>query len=527
VQPSPARYDTYDWYGSFATLADLADAIGANAWPTWRRFVEHPTYDAEGQSRAVPLYLTRAPVPTLTVGGWWDQEDIWGSPHTCAAMEATDTAGINFLVIGPWKHGQWFTDSGDSRGVVPWGSATSDYYRREIEAPCFAYWLKDKGEGQFPETIVFDAGAQGWRRLDTWPPREAVTTSHSGCGRKAAFRSRRSTDRDDADRYVCDPADPVPYRHRPIERTYDPRGSRWGLWMTEDQRFVDGQPDVLVYQTAPLDREVTLGEIMRGRYRNGWDASAPIPANTPTPFTVDPHSQAYTFRPGHGIMVQVQSTWFPVHDRNPQTFVPNIFEAKAGDYQAQEHRIHRSKMRLRNVTPRNASGSNREVCNMGRGIARTLAGRKTGRRRLPGSSLRCDPVEELVPIPVRLRLGGSVRSDAHEPVVGTPAGPLRQSLAVRVAGLREIRPVARHEIGHPAVGVAPRERLRVEGVEHELDVRGMRCARVIGRRIARRRRHDPVEQVAVDRRATRGRVQLDPLPGVVAYEAVAGERDRG
>ena len=386
VPPSPSRYDTYDWYRSFATLSDLANAIGADAWPTWRRFVEHPTYDAEWQARAMPLHLTHAPVPTLTVGGWWDQEDIWGSPHTYAAMETTDTASINYLVIGPWKHGQWFTDSGDSLGVVPWGSATSDYYRSQIEAPWFAFWLKDEGDGQFPDATVFDAGAGEWKRFDAWPAPDAVTTS-------LYFREDGGLSFDPPagaagfDAYVSDPAHPIPYRHRPIERTYDPRGSHWGPWMTEDQRFVDGRPDVLTYQTAPLDREVTLagnvvarlfasttgtdadwvvklidvypdtvaerpwlggyelmvvGEIMRGRYRNAWDSPEPIPANTPTPFTVDLHQQAYTFRPGHRIMVQVQSTWFPLHDRNPQTFVPNIFEAKASDYRSQEHRIQRS-----------------------------------------------------------------------------------------------------------------------------------------------------------------------------------------
>jgi len=201
---------------------------------------------------------------------------------------------------------------------------------------------------------VFDAGAREWKRFDA---------------------------------YVSEPAHPIPYRHRPIERTYDPRGSHWSPWMTEDQRFVDSRPDVLVWQTPPLTEAVTVagsiaaklfastsgtdadwivklidvypdsiperprmggyelmvvGEIMRGRYYKGWDNPRPIPANAVTPFTVDLHQQAYTFEPGHRIMVQVQSTWFPVHDRNPQTFVPNIFEARAGDFRAQTHRIYRT-----------------------------------------------------------------------------------------------------------------------------------------------------------------------------------------
>ena len=409
IPPAPGRYDTYDWYRSFATLGELADEVGAMDWPSWRLFVEHPAYDEEWQGRAIPLHLRQAPVPTLTVGGWWDQEDMWGAQHTYDAMESGDEAGINHFVMGPWKHGQWFTDSGDSLGSIPWGSATSDYYRSEIEAPWFAYWLKDKGDGVFAEATLFDSGARVWKTFDQWPPQDAVLTNlyfrengglsfdvptapssaptaPSSASSSVPGRAPNGAARG-FDAYVSDPDYPVPYRHRPIERTYDPRGSGWGPWMTEDQRFVDGRPDVLVYQTDPLEEDVTLvgsvvarlfasttgtdadwvvklidvypdvvedrpwlggyelmvtGEIMRGRYWKNWEEPNPVPANTPTAFTVDMHKQAYTFQRGHRIMVHVQSTWFPVHDRNPQTYVPNIFLAEADDYQAQEHRIYRS-----------------------------------------------------------------------------------------------------------------------------------------------------------------------------------------
>jgi putative CocE/NonD family hydrolase len=393
VDPAPARYDTYDWYRSFPTLSALAAAVGADAWPTWRRFVEHPAYDAEWRSRALPLRLRSAPVPTLTVGGWWDQEDIYGPQRTYASMEAGDSSARNFLVMGPWYHGQWAREAGDSLGRVRFGSATGDHYRRSIEVPWFAYWLKDRGDGRFPEATVFDAGAGEWRSFDSWPPRQAVR-------RRLYFRAggllsfTPPAESAGADRYVSDPAHPVPYRPRPIEWTYDTRGSRWRQWMTEDQRFVEGRPDVLVWQTEPLAEDVTLagnvgaklfasttgtdadwvvklidvypdtvadrpgmggyqlmvaGEIMRGRYHRGWDAPSPIPADTVTSFTVDLHQQAYTFRRGHRIMVQVQSTWFPLHDRNPQTFVRNIFLARATDYRAQTHRIHRTARRPSHV----------------------------------------------------------------------------------------------------------------------------------------------------------------------------------
>ena len=386
VSPAPGRYDTYDWYRSFPTLSALAAAVGAHAWPTWRLFVEHPAYDAEWRRRAVPQRLRHPPVPTLTVGGWWDQEDIYGPPHTYAAMEAGDSAGRNFLVMGPWYHGQWAREAGDSLGNIRFGSATGDHYRRMIEAPWFAYWLKGRGDGRFPEATVFDAGTREWRTFDAWPPRRAMKRRlYFQAGGRLSFEPPR--DSAGSDRYVSDPAHPVPYRPRPIEWTYDPRGSRWRQWMTEDQRFVEGRPDVLAWQTEPLAEDVTLagsvvatlfasttgtdadwvvklidvypdsvadrpglggyqlmvvGEIMRGRYYRGWDAPSPIPASRVTPFTVDLHQQAYTFRRGHRIMVQVQSTWFPLHDRNPQTFVRNIFLAGAGDYRAQTHRIHRT-----------------------------------------------------------------------------------------------------------------------------------------------------------------------------------------
>ena len=393
VNPAPGRYDTYDWYRSFPTLSALAAAVGANAWPTWRLFVEHPAYDSAWRVRALPGRLRSAPVPTLTVGGWWDQEDIYGPQATYAAMEANDTGARNVLVMGPWHHGQWAREAGDSLGQVRFGSATGDHYRRRIEAPWFAYWLKGRGDGRFAEATVFDAGIGEWRTFDAWPPRQATKRRlYVRANGRLSFEPPRDTA--GSDRYVSDPAHPVPYRPRPVEWTYDPRGSRWRQWMTEDQRFVEGRPDVLAWQTEPLTQDVTLagsvvarlfasttgtdadwvvklidvypdtvadrpgmggyqlmvaGEIMRGRYARGWDAPSPIPANRVTPFTVDLHQQAYTFRRGHRIMVQVQSTWFPLHDRNPQTFVRNIFLARATDYRAQTHRIHRTARRPSHV----------------------------------------------------------------------------------------------------------------------------------------------------------------------------------
>ena len=384
VTPNPGRYDTFEWYLSFPTLGALARAVGADRFPSWRRFAEHPSYDTIWRARSLPRYFPHSTVPTLVVGGWWDQEDEYGPLATYASLEKTDTPGLVHLVMGPWYHGQWSGDAGTQLGNARFGRATGEDYR-ELEAKWFGYWLKGEGDGKLPEATVFDAGTNQWRSFDKWPPKEAVR-------RKLYFREGGALSFDPPatatgdDHFVSDPAHPVPYRPRPVERTYSPT-SRWRRWETEDQRFVDGRPDVLTWQTTPLAADVSIagnvvarlfasttgsdadwvaklidvypdtipehpemggyelmvtGEIMRGRYRTGWDKPAPIPAGAVEPFTVDLHQQAYTFRKGHRILVQVQSTWFPLYDRNPQTFVPNIFLAGAEDYQARTHRIFRT-----------------------------------------------------------------------------------------------------------------------------------------------------------------------------------------
>jgi hypothetical protein len=384
--PTPSRFDMYDWYRSFPTLGALAQTVRAERWPSWGRFSRHPAYDSVWQARALPRYMTHATVPTLVVGGWWDQEDKYGPLAHYAALERTDSAGLVHLVMGPWWHGQWSGDSGLALGNARFGRATGVDYR-ELQSRWFAYYLKGEGDGRFPEAWLFDAGTNAWRTFDTWPPANAQR-------RRLYFRENGALSFDAPpptaargnDQFTSDPAHPVPYRPRPVELTYG-RGSRWRRWETEDQRFVDGRPDVLTWQTGPLAEDVTVagnvvahlfasttgsdadwvvklidvypdtvpgrqemqgyqlmvtGEIMRGRYRNSWERPAAIPPNTVQPFTVDLHQQAYTFKRGHRIMVQVQSTWFPLYDRNPQTFVPNIFQARAADYRAQVHRVYRT-----------------------------------------------------------------------------------------------------------------------------------------------------------------------------------------
>jgi len=384
VTPSPARFDTYDWYLSFPTLGALAKAVGADRWPTWRRFAEHPTYDTIWKARSLPRYFTHTTVPTLTVGGWWDQEDEYGPLASYASLERSDSAGLNYLVMGPWYHGQWSADSGIALGNPRWGRATGVDFR-ELQSRWFAYWLRGEGDGKFAEATLFDAGTGQWRSFDRWPPTGADK-------RQLYFRENGFLGLDPPtapagdDRFVSDPAHPVPYRPRPVERTYS-GPSRWRRWETEDQRFVDGRPDVLTWQTAPLTEAVSVagnvvaqlyasttgtdadwvvklidvfpdtipgrpamggyqlmvtGDILRGRYRRSFERPEPIPPGTVQRYTVDLHQQTYTFQKGHRIMVQVQSTWFPLYDRNPQTFVANIFRAEPVAYQARIHRVFRT-----------------------------------------------------------------------------------------------------------------------------------------------------------------------------------------
>jgi len=376
------RWDTYDWYLGLGPLSNVDAKYFHGRVPTWEAFTHHPAYDAYWQSRAVERTLKTPAVPTLTVGGWWDQEDRYGPLATYKALEPADAKHWNFLVMGPWNHGGWRSPARAMAVVDP---GTAEAYLRDVEAPWFAYWLHDKGSLREPDAYVYDAGARQWRSFDAWPPTTGATPRklYLHAGGALSFDAPKA-ESSQFDEFVSDPAHPVPYRPRPVEQTYDPRGSRWRTWETQDQRFVQGRPDVLTWTSARLTSDVTIAgdvvahlvasttgqdadwvvklidvfpdsvpdnwqlggyqlmvahEIMRGRYREGFTTPKPLTPNTPLTFTVDLHQQSYTFKKGHHMMVQVQSTWFPLYDRNPQTWVPNIFQATASDFKAQTHRV--------------------------------------------------------------------------------------------------------------------------------------------------------------------------------------------
>jgi putative CocE/NonD family hydrolase len=384
------RFDVYDFYLRLGALRNANAKYFQGKLPTWNEFVAHPSYDDFWKRHAVAYGLKEPTVPNLNVAGWWDQEDFYGPMATYARLEKSDSKHLNYLVAGPWNHGGWGGGPGKSLGEIPFGSDTAVYFRQKIEVPWFEYWLKDKGSLPLKEALLFQTGTNNWVQFDSWPPREAQTKNlYFHENGRLSFKPPETDSADATDTYVSDPAHPVPYRHRPIDMTYpeDHPGS-WYTWLVEDQRFVDERPDVLTWQTEELAEDLTLAgqvtaklfasttgsdgdwivklidvypqkypddwklsgyelmisdEIFRGRYHHSFEKPEPLKPDEVTPFTIDLHTADHVFKKGHRIMVQVQSTWFPIYDRNPQTFVPNIFEAKGSDYQKATERIYRSK----------------------------------------------------------------------------------------------------------------------------------------------------------------------------------------
>ena len=392
------RYDTYQWYLALGPLSNVNAKYLRGKIPTWNNYVAHPDYDAFWKRQTLIPSIRDSKLPTLSVAGWWDQEDFYGPVRIYDEIEKYDAQNhLSSIVIGPWGHGGWSTGEGQKLGEIDFGSPTSRYYREQVQAPWFAYWLKDKGPASHPEALVFEAGTNQWRRWSAWPPRNETTDRHLyfRADGKLSFDAPAGADAKAFDSYVSDPAHPVPYRHRPIQATYFPGGSGWGTWLLEDQRFVESRPDVVSWETDVLDGDVTIAgeitahlfastsgsdsdwivklidvypeqvkdnwklsgwqlmvsnEVFRSRYRKSFEHPVPMVPGQATPIVFSLHTQDYCFRKGHRIMVQVQSTWFPLIDRNPQTFVPNIFEARASDYREATQRIYRSSNQPSHVT---------------------------------------------------------------------------------------------------------------------------------------------------------------------------------
>lgn len=406
LEPAPGfadlpfdRADLYDWYLALGPLSRVNPVWMKDQRPTWNLVTAHPTYDAYWRSHALPLLLTRPVAPTLHVGGAFDQEDRRGPLALFAAMEKNDDKGWNFLVVGPWAHRTWRLEDGDRLGRIDFGSPTARFFREEVQAPFFACQLKDRCGPPLPKALVFQTGSNVWKRYAAWPPREARPRSlwlHEG-GR-LAFEPPGRDGRGESDAFVSDPARPVPSQPRPIvapnvDKELHDRA--WATSLVVDQRFVAGRPDVLLWQTGPLEEDVEVagrmaaqlfvsttgadadfvaklidvwpeqvpgnptmggyqlmvaGEILRGRFRKSFERPEPFTPGTVEELSIDLLTRSHLFKKGHRIMLQVHSTWFPLYDRNPQTWVPNIFEAREADFRAQTHRVHHSRRYPSRVT---------------------------------------------------------------------------------------------------------------------------------------------------------------------------------
>ena len=373
--------DLFNWYLK-ANMPDLAADLATKSH-SWKAFLEHPTWDSYWQARATNLYLKDTSVPTLVVGGWWDQEDMYGPLALYKSLEKTDNDHQVNLVMGPWNHGGW---GGRGRKLqnVDFGSDTGRYFRSEILAPFFAYHLKGKGTLKLPEASIFRSGTNKWMAYDSWTPKGSLESRGIYLHASGKLSFEKPADKGDAfDSYVSDPANPVPYRKRPILPTYG-RGSSWYTWLVDDQSFVSDRKDVLIWKSDPLAEDVTItgdiiadlyastsgtdsdwvvklidlypsddptmanyelmvaDEIFRGRYLKSFEKAEPLTPNAVNKFEIDMRGNDHTFKKGHRIMVEVQSSWFPLYNRNPQKFVPNIILAGDADYQSATQKIYRS-----------------------------------------------------------------------------------------------------------------------------------------------------------------------------------------
>lgn len=375
--------DAYDWYLKQSDLANMDQRLLGRSMPSWQNFVAHPNYDSFWRdSRTSHMMPTKVAVPNLIVAGWWDQEDFYGPMTIYANQEKGDDRGLNYLVVGPWNHGGW-RGEGRKYGPFELGEATGKWFRSAVELPWFRHWLKGIGKLDQPEALVFQSGSNRWQRLSRWPAaagRQRNLYMHADG--KLSFDAPRS--RKGVSRFVSDPANPVPYRDRAILKPFMRPGSDWSTWIADDQAPFAQRKDVLFWQTEPLAEDVIVAgdiaarlfasttgtdadwvvklvdiypsdaatpedlrgrqrmianDIFRGRFRTSYEKPAAIAPGKVLEYRIDLHSASHVFRKGHRIGVQVQSSWFPLINRNPQTFVPNILRAKPEDYRAQTHSV--------------------------------------------------------------------------------------------------------------------------------------------------------------------------------------------
>jgi len=383
--PAWGYYDLYDALLSAGSAEEMARQNGADKLPAWRRIIDNDSYNAYWRDQALEQVLSRVShkVPVLTVHGLFDQEDNFGGLAAYRALEARDSDNrLNFLVLGPWSHGQSQNEA-SSLGAIKWGADTGFYFRTHVLKPFLDTNLRDIAPSEpLSPVLAFQTGANEWRRLPSWPssgtPMRLYLRGHGRLGFSPG------TDGEDFAEYVSDPAKPVPYRLRPIRPVYA-SDSSWSRWLVDDQRFAETRPDVLTFVSDVLDKPVSISgpvsatlfasttgtdsdwvvklidvyppevrsqpemggyelmvsaDIMRGRYRESTEIGKPVKPGAVMPYKVRMPDANHRFLPGHRIMVQVQSSWFPLYDRNPQTFVANRAKAHPADFRAAHQRIY-------------------------------------------------------------------------------------------------------------------------------------------------------------------------------------------
>lgn len=386
------HHDDYEMFMRAGSAGELGRRRGLEQMGFWRKILEHPSYDAFWRDQAVDKIFAAMPlgVPVMLVHSLWDQEDIYGAPAVYKAIEPKDTNNDKvFLVMGPWFHGQMIRE-GSALGAIRFGSDTSRHFRQEYLRPFLDQYLKEGApKADLPPVLAFETGTNRWRSLRSWPAGcEAgcavkPTPFYLSAGSRAGFDAPQPREAEFTE-YVSDPAKPVPYRPRP-NRPVGAAGGGWREWLVEDQREASGRPDVVTFVSEVLTAPVKISgepvanlfastsgtdsdwvvklidvypdevagqpsmggyqlmvaaDIFRGRYRESLETPRPLAAGRPLLYRFALPTANHVFLPGHRIMVQVQSSWFPLYDRNPQTFVPNIFWAKPSDYQRATQRVY-------------------------------------------------------------------------------------------------------------------------------------------------------------------------------------------
>lgn len=386
LPPAPKLFtDAYAFYLEKGTLAELNRTALKGEIPFWNELMAHGAYDEFWKARDLRPRLTKIKPAVMTVGGWFDAENLYGALEVYGAVERQNPGSSNVLVMGPWYHGGWATSDGSFLGHVRFGAKTAVHYRDEIEAAFFARVLKGAGR-DLPEATVFQTGTNEWRSFSAWPPKTEAKTIYLREGGRLSFEAPPETE--GVDEYVSDPAKPVPF-------TAGTAGGMTREHMVDDQRFAATRPDVLVYRSEPLERDVTVagplrprihvstsgtdadwvvkvidvypdsfpdpdpnptgvkmagyqqllrGECMRGKFRKSLAAPEPFEPGKAEVVEYAMPDVLHTFRKGHRIMVQIQSSWFPLVDRNPQTFT-DIYAAKASDFRKATQRVYRSTSR--------------------------------------------------------------------------------------------------------------------------------------------------------------------------------------